>query len=80
MSTGRVMTNHESLVGVAEAGRVIEDPPDGLVVALTREDDHGQAPVGSGWEPPGARCLPAPARAMLPPDARSSVDPQTTFR
>jgi hypothetical protein len=60
----KVTLDRAALDEVMDASRLLDDPPDGLVAALSSEDDDGQATMVSLWESPGARGQAAMERMM----------------
>ena len=64
MFMDKVTMDREALDEVMDASRLLDDPPDGLLAALSWEDGDGQATMVSLWESPGARGQAAMERMM----------------
>ncbi|HKJ57481.1 MAG TPA: hypothetical protein VJ978_16000 [Nitriliruptoraceae bacterium] len=64
MFMDKVTTDRNALDEVMAASRLLDDPPDGLLAALSWEHGDGQATMVTLWESPGARGQVAMERMM----------------
>ncbi|MBY5163922.1 hypothetical protein [Salsipaludibacter albus] len=64
MFMDKVTTDRDALDEVMDASRLLDDPPDGLLAALSWDDGDGRATMVSLWESPGARGQAAMERMM----------------
>lgn len=58
MFMDKVTIDREALDEVLDASRLLDDPPGGLLAALSWEEGDGQTTMVSLWESPGDRHLP----------------------